>query len=741
MNALPYEDDLTYMQDELAWVEARCRRVGAELDLRRLEGGTTDDAEPPHRRGSETASPRKLRDRRRLSGSQEITLRDEIDARLEATRAAGRDLALPRLAEQCGLDAFERTVLLLGCAPCFSQRFDEVFGLMEKDHFESGLTVELAFAFCELPWAERVDRRQAFSKAGALIRNDLMSLNVGARFSSPKDLLMAEVLITTRTFSYVVGRTGLSSEFLEFSSVEEPLVSLDRVVLPDEDKRRILSVVERHADYLRCRRDWGFDALIPYGRGVIMLFHGSPGTGKTMTAHAVAKHLGKRILNVDIPTFMGNREADRFLPALFRESRLHDAVLFFDECEALFGSRLGGNTVMTLLLSELERFEGVAILATNLPQVLDEALDRRVLVKVRFARPDSPARRDIWAAHLPATAPLAEDLDLGALAERFDMSGGYIKNAVLTAVADAVHRGGDEPRIDMDMMTRAAEAQVRRPLDGASRLLQPKVRLEDVVVTEEVGELLAEVVAATRQRCAVLDRWGVGGRADYGRGLSVLLQGAPGTGKTLSAHAIAGELNRPLLPIAMPAILSKWVGEAERNLDAAFRDARAEGALLFLDEADSLLRARGEGRASRHDDSLVNTLLQRLEQHDDLVLMATNRAELLDSALMRRLTWCVFFAAPGPEERAAIWRQHLPVTAPVADDVDVDLFGSRFALSGGDIRSAVRRAALRASVGDGVITHKLLERAAHEQLATLQGKGPISGVAVAHGASGVGGRA
>ena len=157
----------------------------------------------------------------------------------------------------------------------------------------------------------------------------------------------------------------------------------------------------------------------------------------------------------------GSHEAERFLPALFREARIQNAILFFDECEVLFASRHHGNMLMSLLLSELERFEGVAIMATNLPENLDEALMRRILVKVRFPEPDVSAREQIWRAHIPAQAPLADDVDIGALAERFPMAGGYIKNAVLAALAGAVH-GTEEGAgpIAMTHLERAAAEQL-----------------------------------------------------------------------------------------------------------------------------------------------------------------------------------------------------------------------------------------------------------------------------------------
>ncbi len=713
----PYEGDLEYLQDELHWIEARARRIGADSRLGRLGH---DDSRPSvrwryHGNSDDDESPDRLRRARQRHGRRERQLRKRIDARLEAGRDAGQLTALCRLCDKYELDAFERTVLLLAVAPCISHGFDDIYEYLDDEKLHGGLTVEAAFIFMQTPVPERVARRRCFSRKAPLVSADLITVDLSGRYTSPKDLLGTEVNLTGRTFSYLVGDMAISDEFLEFSSVERPRARLSQVVLPEADKQRILSVVQRHDRYLACREAWGFDEVIRYGRGALMLFYGKPGTGKTMTAHGVAHTLGKRVLNVDIPTFLENREADRFMPGLFREARLQDAVLFFDECEAIFAGRQYGNDVMTLLLTELERFDGVAILATNLPQVLDEALDRRLLVKVRFPDPDRQARLEIWRNHLPDAAPLAPDVDLEALADRFEMSGGYIKNAILVALAAAVHEGGDAPVMRQDHLEAAARDQLRRPAEEEPDQVAPVARLGDVILPAEVMARIEELVDAARNRRTVLERWGIGAHLSYGKGLSALLHGEPGTGKTLCAEAIASELNRPLLTAHIPAVVSKWVGQTERNLDSLFQRARAQQAVLFLDEADSLLTERGAGRASRHDDSAVNTLLALIERHEGVVLLATNLVQRLDRALGRRMTYRLCFPMPDAAAREQIWRRLLPDTVPTEDDVDLADLARRYALSGGLIKNAVFKAAYRAAREGGALAQRHLQSAAREE--------------------------
>lgn len=743
-----FASDLDYLQNELEWIEVRCWRITAQNTLNRLAYSDPDHTEQSYRflqttKNFEERHARNKRVRHRQSieredNSSEIhelkarvkrllarekKLRTTLDKRLKAHHKTVGPTSLDTLCHTFLLDAFERNVLLMTAAVAFSRRFEEYFRSINSTQFGTATSVESTFDFCELPFSERIHYRTRFSKNGALISNDLITIDLGYRSNSPEDVLTAQLHVTNQTFAFLVGQPSLMNEFIEFSSVEEPIASLDQVVLDPRDKQTILSVVERHDQYLHYRKEWGFDDIITYGRGALMLFYGSPGTGKTMMAHAVANAMNKRVLNVDIPTFVNHSEAQRFLPGLFREARLQNAVLFFDECEVLFSDRRSGNTLMTILLTEIERFEGIAILATNLPEVLDQALDRRILVKVRFPEPDREARLKIWQKHLPAAAPLTPDVDLEKLANRFELTGGYIKNVMLMAVAAAIHQNADSPRISMEILETAAQKQLQRPnSDQYSNVIFPEVRLHHIALNPTLRDQVEELIDAARDRRLILEKWGIGQHMSYGKGTSALFFGPPGTGKTLCAEAIAGELNRPLLTASMPAIQSKYVGQAERNLENLFDEARREAAVLFIDEADSLLMERGTGRASRHDDAIVNTLLTLIERHDGLVLLATNRAThnttALDSALQRRLTYNLEFPMPTAPLRSEIWQKLLPQTVPTDGSLDFDRLGQRFALSGGLIKNAVFKAAFRAARHKQPITQALLETCAREELST-----------------------
>jgi SpoVK/Ycf46/Vps4 family AAA+-type ATPase len=694
---------LRLLHAELAWAELRIARIAREQ-----EQAGAGRRRHPH--AHEEAPP--------AVGLPALRRREA--AALEAVQAVRASLpgpvGLDAVVETFRLGAVERTTLLLATGAALQRRVGRLLGELE-DGSHGCCTVESVFTFEGLAIDARVDARRFFRPAAPLFANDLVDLGLGRRYAHPEQLLDASLSVTARGLELVLGNDALAEEMEEFSVLEVPRARFDTVVLPPADRARILSVID-HAERARDVYDqWGVDEVVRGARGLMLLFTGAPGTGKTTTAHAVAERLGRRVLNVDIPTFLGHADAARFLPGLFREARLHDALLFFDECEALFETRRHGNTLMTMLLTELDRFEGIAVLATNLPDRLDPALDRRIRVRVDFAAPDAIARAALWRLHVPPRAALDADVDLDALARRFDLVGGYIRNAMLNAVAAAVCEAPEAPVLRQAHLEAAARDQSRRiPAEGeVDGVQEPRATLADVCLPAAALREVRGVVAAAGARRTVFDRWGVAARQTGGRGVVALFHGPPGTGKTLCAEAIAGELGRGLLRVTLPNVLSRFVGDAERSLARAFATAASSEAVLLLDEIDGLLMARGAGRASRHDDSLVVALLDLIDRHDGVVILCTNRPEVLDRALDRRVGWRVGFPVPDAAARAAIWRQVVPPSATEGQALDVRGLAARFALTGGRIRSAAVRAASRAAAdGRTIDLAGLFEAAAEE---------------------------
>ncbi len=277
----------------------------------------------------------------------------------------------------------------------------------------------------------------------------------------PQDLQESEYELTRNALEKLELQRGFSRRHRSGYELAQPKVRMADLVLAEETRVCLEQAVaqSRYAEVLFL--EWGLGERISYGKGVTLMFYGPPGTGKTAGAQALAHTLGKPILAVDYSQiqncFVGQTEKN--IVRIFREAAERDAVLFWDEADAMFFDRDSASHAWevrdtNVLLQELERFPGTCILATNRVTTLDKALERRISLKVRFDRPGQVARREIFRRMLPATLPLTADVNLDRLAAH-DLSGGEIKNVILNAARNALVRSGAEARVCMDDFTSA----------------------------------------------------------------------------------------------------------------------------------------------------------------------------------------------------------------------------------------------------------------------------------------------
>jgi SpoVK/Ycf46/Vps4 family AAA+-type ATPase len=653
-------------------------------------------------------------------------------AREQATEATGLDLPLVRLARTFGLSQQELDVLVLAAAPHVDTAYAQELGATGPELLRP--EIGSVIAVLSRSFEQSVRLRRIFSLDAPLLASSLV-LAEGSRTRSEGDFLGIVLEAPRRIVAELLGNAAIEEELVAFSRVRVPTVGLHQIVLPPETKSLVQTLVDKHDTFIERRREWGIDDVVSYGRGTILLFEGPPGTGKTMLANAMAHAMGKRLFTVDVSKLAElSRTIEANLDSVFREAKLLDALLFFDECEQIFASRRAGNGAMSMLLTRIEQFDGMAILATNMAEVLDEALHRRIVATIHFSSPSPAARVEIWRRHLPPALPLEPDVDVEKLASDFELTGGLIKNAVLDGVLWAVGRGAKA--ISLADLEHGARLQVRREWDGPLELVNPDARLDDVVLPDELRNRIDRFVAAARVRSTVLSDWGLGQTLGHGLGLTALLSGPPGTGKTLTAEAIAAALERPVVRCSIPGVISRYVGDTAKNLDRLFATAREHRAVLLFDEADALFAKRVAVHSAndRFANAETGALLRQLEIHEGVVILTSNLVEEIDRAFERRIHLQARFPRPDATARAAIWRRLLTAEVPLAADVDFPRLGRAFDLSGGLIRNAVLGAALEAAamaVEERLITQAMLERAAREQLgATPEPEAAVTGLVV-----------
>lgn len=237
-----------------------------------------------------------------------------------------------------------------------------------------------------------------------------------------------------------------------------------------------------------------------------------------------------------------------------------------------------------------------------------------------------------------------------------------------------------------------------RALLKHSRKLDPKYRIEDLILGSKASMKLRESIDYILSKEFCEREWGFRKRHSRGHGVTLMFHGESGTGKTMAAEVVASQLELPLYQVDLSSVVSKWVGETERNLKEIFRSARGVRGILLFDEGDALFgtRTKVEGSMDKYSNLEINFLLQEIEAFDGVVILSTNHEKNMDPAFLRRFTYGITFSRPDQSQRERIWKRNVPAEMPLSEDVD---FGhlSAFGLTGGNIRNCVRDAAARAA--------------------------------------------
>ncbi len=430
---------------------------------------------------------------------------------------------------------------------------------------------------------------------------------------------------------------------------------------------------------LPSRFESGVEALarrLSSGAGGVVVLRGPPGVGRRAFAAAAAARAGL------VPV-----GGDRAGPELRLVARTRTAV----------------PVVAAAIVSELGWSEGDGpLLATAGP---GESVAGAYLVEL--AAPDVEERGRLWAAALEAEE-LPLDTLVDALATRFAFTDRDIAQTIERARANASWRSVP---LEPGDVWEAARRQPEHALERLAALVPPVFTFDDLVLPPERMMQLRELVSHIELQHVVLDEWGFRRRMPRGRGVIALFAGPPGTGKTTAAEAVAHELQQDLYRVDLSAVVSKYIGETEKNLASAFDEAERASAVLFFDEADSLFGKRTEVKDAhdRYANLEVNYLLQRIETFSGLVLLATNRHSALDEAFARRLRFVIRFEHPDRALRADLWRRSFPSSTRV-EGLEWDVLAGP-ELTGGSIQNAALAAAYLAAANGATVQTSHVEHA------------------------------
>jgi len=621
---------------------------------------------------------------------------------------SGGELPLLGVARRFALSREETFVLVLALAPALDGGFRTKIGRFYRNVLLNYVSVDLCLRLLYPDRESRILGRRLFAPDATLQRSGL--LRVAAAQDMPSRLLTDhEVSLPEELAAHLAGMAALpaTAEAAWRPCREESLDPFGELVAAAPLLARWRAAAEALRGLLQ--QPAGGHPL------PVLLFRGPFGAGRRMLATAFARSLGRPLRRVRLEGLhLKLDDWAPFVKAMLRDCLVQGQLPLFTDLEALEGGQPDDRErtlQRQILLDALEQHPGPVLLTTTSEE--SGLLLERPLWTFDLPVPGMEERELLWRRFLAGTVPPAPDLPLHEIADLYPLTGGLIRRAAEGALSSAGSRGV-EAQVEADDVRAGIRAQLAHRMRAVAEYIEPHGRWEDVVVPEETATRLHEMVAYFRHRRTVWEDWDFRAKFSTLRGVSSLFYGPPGTGKSFTAGVVAAELGMDLFRVDLSQVVSKWIGETEKNLGRVFDEAARGHVVLFFDEADSLFTKRTEVSSSvdRYANLEVNYLLQRMERYEGVTILATNHENSLDQAFKRRLQFRIHFPQPEQEERRRLWQALLPARARVAGEVDWDYLAEAFDVSGGHIRNAIVRAAFRAADLDVPIDGELLHWAA-----------------------------
>jgi hypothetical protein len=585
--------------------------------------------------------------------------------------------SLLMLSRSLGMTSFERNVLLLCAAVELEGEFANLCATVQGIPGRTYPTFSLAFSLLpEAHWS-------ALTPDAPLRRWRLIELESG-RFP----LTLSPLRIDERVLHYLTGISYLAPEIALLTSPVLP----PTVLAPSHMKL---------AAHIASAWETAVSAS-EHDVTPLLQFLCSDTTLRCELAAATAENLGLHLYRL-APGNLPLSDWEPLLRLWEREAALGNCARYVDweELDVLDAGR------RQILQRWLDRCQGLVILGVEHPWAIT-----RTFQLFEVSRSARAEQRQVWEK---ALGPGAESLNghLDRVTTQFNLGVSTIQNAARTLASS-----NDEPTVER--LWNSCLLQTRPALEQLAQRLPSSARWEDLVLPDTHMSTLKTMVAQVRQRSVVLEDWGFAARGSRGLGLGALFAGSSGTGKTTAAEVIAAELHLDLFRIDLSSVVSKYIGETEKNLRRIFDAAEAGGAILLFDEADALFGKRSEVKDShdRHANIEVSYLLQRMESFRGLAILTTNMKQSLDVAFLRRLRFVVNFPFPDVSARAELWRRAFPANTP-CHNLDYEKL-ARLNVAGGNIANIALNAAYIAAEFDNAITMQHLLLAARMEYAKLE---------------------
>jgi hypothetical protein len=623
----------------------------------------------------------------------------QIDRRVEQSAMYGVRLPIIALAERFALTSHEVDLLFACLAVELDRRYERIYGFLHDDMSRRlaspGLAIGLYFEGID----EQLNARALLNAQAPLRYYRLLEV---MEDSAPTPWLSRAMRVDERIVSFLIGEHTVDSRIARHIMPLDPgLPSVDGDVVGrghNESLERIVQV----ASALQGRRK------------PLIYLHGGRHSSADVLVRAAARQLAMPVMTVDAELLADSAtDFEQALFLLFREGVLSQAAIYLRNVDRALEQPIGASRYRALLRRVAEM--GSIVFSSGEKTWCWQLPAEPVALRIIALQPDG------FAEQLHAWQVMSNDAFTDAELHHLVS----LHPLPVTAIPDVwrmvhvlVATNDDEATPTFDQVQQACRAFAGTPVSSLARRIEPKHRFADLVLPSAQLEQLSAICSQAKHSSIVYGAWRFDRKLSLGRGMNVMFTGQPGTGKTMAAEVIAAELGVEILKIDLSQIVSKYIGETEKNLRHLFDQALSANAILFFDEADALLGKRSDVKDAH--DRYANTetayLLQKMEEYPGITILATNLRQNMDAAFTRRMRFIVDFPFPEDEDRLRIWQSVWPTEVPLAADVDLAQMASQFRLAGGGIRNVALAAAFLAAEQRQPVSMRHLMRATKREM-------------------------
>ena len=598
----------------------------------------------------------------------------EIQERAKVTVESGISMPFYTLCDKMAFDPF--TVFCFACGIISSTQTDYA-GVFQIVNENGGLSTPTIESAGKLYYGNKYSITGAYGDMSVCLEQmqPILDLRVvpSMPFSTP-------VSPDKRIIDYLFGKNPYK--------IDENYSRFIRMLTKDDDQ----------LDDILCNENVLEAMKIAYGDGSrIFSYQGDEGSGRKFFIRKFCQENGLRAMTVNCKKLFvyDFSFVEKAIWAVTRECVLTDGCCVLEELQYRDEEKEKFFGYMDLFFTKLTE-KGITVFCNSKESINFKEITKEQITLLNLDPPDIDGRVACWN-YYSKPFQWGDDVDFFEMATKFLFTPGKIKDACHYGKSLSVMNRTEV--IDRATLFKSCNAQMSSELSQKATRVEAKFGFEDIVMNKDQREQIGHAIEQMNNKKQVYEDWNYMKKYPYGRGLTVLLYGAPGTGKSMMAQVLAHELNLELYRVDISKVVDKYVGETEKSLSMIFREAKKCNVVLFFDECDTIFAKRaddgGSNQASANNKTAL--LLQEMEAYDGVCVLATNYKHNIDPAFFRRMKYIVEFQFPNPDTREMLWTTTVPKTTPLGEDVDFRFIAEKFEFAGGNIKNCVLNAAFLAA--------------------------------------------